>query len=156
MRGLCSLGTVPCYACSAGVSPGPLAPPLTSSEWAVGSHQIWCHRAAKGFFLPFGIDVQAELSYGPEPSCPTSPTDHLAICHSSFWKPYEGRPGESPLISRLHRHIPLLPGYPSATRLHIAYEIISFNEDPKKSFQKSNDRLVNFISQLQKDTFSSL
>lgn len=110
---------------------------LRSSEWAVGSHQIWCHRAAKGFFLPFGIDVQAEPSYGPEPSCPTSPTDHLAICHSCFWKPSEGKPGESPLIFRLHQHVPLLSGYPSATRPHIAYEIISFNEDPKKKVSKS-------------------
>lgn len=58
---------------------------------------------------------------------------------------------------------PSLPHTPASSSQHhqlregctLLIGLFPFNKD-QKSFQRQNDRLVNFISQLQKDTFSSL
>lgn len=125
----CSLGTTSCYC-------------LLSRGWSwatcsiVVSEQLEASRSGiirlpRAFSCLFGLMFKQNHPVGQILPVPSS-TDHLAISHSCFWKPSEGRHQDSPLISCLHQHIPLLPGHPSATRMHIAYEIISFNEDPKK------------------------
>lgn len=69
----------------------------------------------------------------------------------------EGRPGGASVPGAQPATQPglLTPAPPVREGCSLLIGLFPFNKD-QKSFQRQNDRLVNFISQPQKDTFSSL